>query len=61
MLTFIELKLKNPNNKAYQVAYYILRGSNFILIDSGFLLLWFEIYSSTEVLLLLNKKIKNSE
>ncbi len=31
-----------------------------ILIDFNFLLLWFGIYSSTEVCLLLNKLMKNS-
>ena len=32
-----------------------------ILIDLNFLLIWFGIYSSTKVLLLLNTIIKNSE
>ena len=31
------------------------------MIDFSFLLLWFGIYSSTKVLLLLNRLIKNSE
>ena len=59
--TFYNISQNDPENKTYLVLYYILFGIFLIIIDFSFLLLWFGIYSSTEVLILLNKLIKNSE
>ena len=39
----------------------ILNGFSLLITDFIFLILWFLIYSSTEVVLLLNRLIKNSE
>ena len=48
---------KELDNKVWLLSLGIL----LVIIDLSHLLLWFAIYSSTEVLLLLNKQIKNSE
>ena len=58
---FDNLSILYPENKYYSVLESILEGITFILTDSDFLLMWYGIFKSTQVLLLLNKQINNSE
>jgi hypothetical protein len=59
--TFDTLSQNNPDNKTYKNVNSISLSFFLIIIDFSFLLIWVGIYSSTKVLLLLNRLIKNSE
>jgi hypothetical protein len=51
----------DKKEQIYFTAYNISFGIYYVMVDLSFFLLWIGIYESSKVLLLLNKRVINSE